>query len=70
MMGFSKGTCQHALFKLPKWCQIELDNGGFIGTILMDLSKACYCIRLEVLIAKLECYGLDKTSQINARLPH
>ena len=36
----------------------------------MDLSKACYCIRLEVLIAKLERYGLDKTSQINARLPH
>ena len=50
--------------------QIELDDGGFIGTILMDLSKACYCIRLEVLIAKLERYGLDKTSQINARLPH
>ena len=31
----------------------ELDNGGFVGTILMDLSNAYDCIPHELLIAKL-----------------
>ena len=28
----------------------------------MDFSKACYCIPHNSLIAKLECYGVDKAS--------
>ena len=40
----------------------ELDSGGFVGATLMDLSKAYDCIWREVLIARLECYGLDKIS--------
>ena len=52
----------YALFKILQTWQQVLDNGGFIGTILMDLSKACDCIPHNLLIAKLECNGVDKPS--------
>ena len=63
LCGFRKAhNTQHALFKLLQSWQQVLDNGGFIGTILMDLSKAYGCIPHNLLIAKLEYYGVDKTS--------
>ena len=63
LCGFRKAhSTQHALFKLlQSWHQV-LDNGGFISTIFMDLSKAYDCIPHNLLIAKLECYGVDKAS--------
>ena len=38
-----------------------LDNSQYVGTVLMDLSKAYDLIPHDLLIAKLEAYGLGKT---------
>ena len=60
---FQKGhNTQHALFKLLQSWQQDLDNEGFIGTILLDLLNACYCILHNLLIINLECCGADKAS--------
>ena len=45
-------STQHALVKLLQSWQKALDNGGFVATILVDLSKAYYdCTPHELLIA-------------------
>ena len=51
-------TCSFRL--LQEW-QNELDKSGFIGTILMDLSKAYDCLPHDLLIAKFEAYGIGKS---------
>jgi len=35
-----------------------IDNGGFAGALLMDLSKAFESLNHELLLAKLHAYGL------------
>ena len=61
--GFRKGyNVQHCLIALiEKWKQ-SVDNGGGFGALMTDLSKTFDCLSHEVLIAKLDAFGLDKIS--------
>ena len=52
-------SVQHALITvLEKW-RISLDNNGFGGAILMDLSKAFDTANHNLLIAKQQAYGFS-----------
>ena len=55
-------STQYVLSRLLQSLKKELDNSGLVGTILMDLSKAYGCLPHDLLIAKLDAYGLDKPS--------
>ena len=60
LCGFRKAhSTQHAPFRLIQKWQADLDSGVYVGAILMDLSKAYNCLSHDLLIAKLETYGLD-----------
>ena len=59
LCGFRKAhSTQHALFKLLQAWQEELDNGGFVGTTLI----AYDCLPHDLLVAKLEAYGVGKAA--------
>ena len=58
LCGFRKGyNTQDALLKFLETCKITMDNGGFAGALLMDVSKAFDCLNHELLLAKLHAYG-------------
>ena len=61
MCGYRKGdNAQYALMTLLEKWKKSVDNHGYAGTILMDLSKAFDIIDYELLVAKLHAYGLTK----------
>ena len=63
LCGFRKAhSTQHSLFRLLQKWKKELDSSGTVETILMDLSKAYDCLPHDLIIAKLEAYGLDTNS--------
>ena len=64
--GYRKGyNTQYALTAMIEKWKEHLDNmGGIAGTIMMDLSKAFDRLNHELLIAKLEAYGFDKSALV------
>ena len=54
-------TTQQAPFEVFHKKQKELHSSGFVGPILMNLSKACDCLPHNVLLAKLEAYDFDNS---------
>ena len=61
LCGYRKGyNAQYALTAMiEKWKKCLDRNGGIIGAVLMDLSKAFDTINHELLIAKLKAYGFS-----------
>ena len=61
LCGYRKGfNTQYTLLSLIEKWEKELDNKGYAGAILMDLSKAFDTINHKLLIAKLYAYGFLK----------
>jgi hypothetical protein len=60
--------CQTALIKIIDDWKKALDDNKFIAAILMDLSKAFDCLPHNLLLLKLEAYGLSKNSKIITKL--
>ena len=54
--------CQTTLLRLVEDWKQALDNNMYVGAILMDLSKAFDCIHHDLLLAKLQAYGVSKHS--------
>ena len=55
-------SCQHVLIRIMENIRKKLDQSKLVGVILMDLSKAFDCISHDLLIAKLNAYGLSENA--------
>ena len=53
--------CQTALLKIVEDWKRALDDNKYIAAIPMDLSKAFDCLPHNLLLLKLEAYGLTIT---------
>ena len=60
LCGYRKSfNSQHALISLIERWRKSLDNKGYEGAVLMDLSKAFATLNHDLIIAKLYAYGFD-----------
>ena len=63
LFGYRTGhSTQHSLLVMLEMWKKALDEKKIVGGILTDLSKAFDCLSHDLLIAKLEAYGFDKTA--------
>ena len=61
LCGYRKGYCIKTalIFMLEKW-KLFIDNKGFAGGVLMDLSKTFNTIKHQLSPATLHAYGFNK----------
>ncbi len=63
LFGYRKGhSTEQCLFIMIEMWKKVLDNKKVAGAVLTDLSKAFDCLSYDLLIAKLEAYGLEKSA--------
>ena len=43
------------------WLQV-IDAGQYVGVIFLDLTKAFDCVNHNILLQKLDCYGIREGS--------
>ena len=58
---YRKGySTQTALLSMSEKWKLSMDNKGFAGGVLMDLSKVSDTINHQLLLAKLHAYGFSQ----------
>ena len=61
LCGYRKAPSrQYALFELLTSWQTLLNRGKFVGSILMDFSKAYDCLKHVLLLSKRQAYGFSE----------
>ena len=57
-----KVSTSNAIYKLINSILLPLEKNNFVGGLFCDISKAFDCVNHELLLAKLNCYGISGTS--------